>query len=299
MRTRPHMPVFENTKFLLAGRLVGGNHEQITKEIEGAGGQVIKQWAQTDYVISDNLPGSKTALADDFRNKGGQVVSTSWLRLSLEKGVIIDDASSYTDLSVTGPTLSVSQPMSHVPAISCKKRSRDNDDEPRTGGSTSSASHVVDSSTTFDPAKRTRTAAQADPSVGSQQQKKVASDNAPTKLLVEEHVDLGSLDVPLDICYSGHYTDEVLVDDVVWDVTLNHTDIEKNNNKFYVIQLIKSRHGYYCFTRWGRTGGHGQQKMDFCAEMEEGKALFRKKFRDKSKCSFDDVSLLHKLPSLV
>ena len=45
---------------------------------------------------------------------------------------------------------------------------------------------------------------------------------------------------------------------------LNQTNIEdnKNNNKFYVIQVLKADDSYYCWSRWGRvvrsaqTGSH-------------------------------------------
>ena len=42
-----------------------------------------------------------------------------------------------------------------------------------------------------------------------------------------------------------------VVDD--WDCMLNQTNIGQNNNKYYVIQMLKSRGGIYnVWNRWGR-----------------------------------------------
>jgi len=42
-----------------------------------------------------------------------------------------------------------------------------------------------------------------------------------------------------------------VVDD--WDCMLNQTNIGQNNNKYYVIQMLKSRNGTYnVWNRWGR-----------------------------------------------
>jgi len=41
-----------------------------------------------------------------------------------------------------------------------------------------------------------------------------------------------------------------VVDD--YDCMLNQTNIGYNNNKYYVIQVIKSAGHYYTWNRWGR-----------------------------------------------
>jgi hypothetical protein len=60
---------------------------------------------------------------------------------------------------------------------------------------------------------------------------------------------------------------EVIIDNenefngIAWDCKLNFSDLKKNNNKFYVIQLLtdKSKNrDYYLFIRWGRVGYEGQ-----------------------------------------
>ena len=70
---------------------------------------------------------------------------------------------------------------------------------------------------------------------------------------------------------------------------LNQTNIGHNNNKFYIIQLLSSHHGAsHLWTRWGRVGEPGQNAMKYCASMEDGKKEFCKKFKDKTKNSWDD-----------
>jgi len=37
-----------------------------------------------------------------------------------------------------------------------------------------------------------------------------------------------------------------------YDAMLNQTNIGANNNKFYVIQVLKQGSNFYTYTRWGR-----------------------------------------------
>ncbi len=47
-----------------------------------------------------------------------------------------------------------------------------------------------------------------------------------------------------------HLTNAEVYED--YDCMLNQTNVGQNNNKFYVIQLIKLSGCYYVWTRWGR-----------------------------------------------
>ncbi|KAJ3046281.1 Poly [ADP-ribose] polymerase 3 [Rhizophlyctis rosea] len=71
--------------------------------------------------------------------------------------------------------------------------------------------------------------------------------------------------------------------DQIYDVMLNQVNIGQNNNKFYVIQLLL-HHGsqHYTFTRWGRVGENGQQKLQAFPTLDAAKKEFAKKFKDKS-----------------
>lgn len=71
---------------------------------------------------------------------------------------------------------------------------------------------------------------------------------------------------------------------VVYDASLNQTNSGHNNNKYYLIQLIKSPCGkkFQTWTRWGRVGESGQSKMLGDGSLVSALKDFNKKFKDKS-----------------
>jgi len=73
---------------------------------------------------------------------------------------------------------------------------------------------------------------------------------------------------------------------------LNQTNINQNNNKFYVIQLLretpKSSSAFAVFTRWGRVGEAGQQAVAVITSIDKAVNDFKKKFKDKTKNDWDD-----------
>ncbi|MED6279620.1 hypothetical protein CHARACLAT_002662 [Characodon lateralis] len=92
------------------------------------------------------------------------------------------------------------------------------------------------------------------------------------KRKVDEHCNLSS-------------TGEVHED---YDCMLNQTNIGHNNNKFYVIQVIKENNSYYAWNRWGRVGEVGQYKLTPFAKLQLAVKDFEKKFKDKTKNNWDD-----------
>ncbi|KAM0747164.1 PARP-domain-containing protein [Meredithblackwellia eburnea MCA 4105] len=73
---------------------------------------------------------------------------------------------------------------------------------------------------------------------------------------------------------------------IYFDAMLNQTEIGKNANKFYVVQVIQSddAKSWWCFNVWGRVGENGQNKV-FGPFNTSGPAVaeFEKKFKDKTK----------------
>eukprot|EP00054_Salpingoeca_dolichothecata_P038009 m.12638 g.12638 ORF g.12638 m.12638 type:complete len:501 (+) comp8146_c0_seq1:54-1556(+) len=67
-----------------------------------------------------------------------------------------------------------------------------------------------------------------------------------------------------------------------FDCTLNQTNLDTNNNKFYIIQLLKQGSSYQTFTRWGRVGEGGQTAFLAGPDLASAKKAFEKKFRDKT-----------------
>lgn len=61
---------------------------------------------------------------------------------------------------------------------------------------------------------------------------------------------------------------------------LMKADMGKNNNKFYVLQLIEKGGSYYIFTRYGRVGDHGvtdRKLMSLDSAQKEYNKIFRSK----------------------
>ncbi|XP_022047918.2 protein mono-ADP-ribosyltransferase PARP3 [Acanthochromis polyacanthus] len=73
-----------------------------------------------------------------------------------------------------------------------------------------------------------------------------------------------------------------------YDCMLNQTNIGHNNNKFYVIQIIKAKNKYYSWNRWGRVGEVGQSKLNPFDKAENAVKDFEKKFKDKTKNNWSD-----------
>nr|XP_046239788.1 protein mono-ADP-ribosyltransferase PARP3 [Scatophagus argus] len=73
-----------------------------------------------------------------------------------------------------------------------------------------------------------------------------------------------------------------------YDCMLNQTNIGHNNNKFYVVQVIKANNTYYSWNRWGRVGEVGQSKLNKFDKVETAVKDFEKKFKDKTKNNWSD-----------
>ncbi|KAI8926209.1 poly polymerase catalytic domain-containing protein [Entophlyctis helioformis] len=86
--------------------------------------------------------------------------------------------------------------------------------------------------------------------------------------------------------------------DGVFDVMLNQTNISANNNKFYVIQLLKDDSGstHHVWTRWGRVGVSGQTKLSSFGSYAQAFSDFCKKFTDKTKNQWSERANFVKHP---
>lgn len=74
-----------------------------------------------------------------------------------------------------------------------------------------------------------------------------------------------------------------------YDVMLNQTNIQQNNNKFYLMQLLESnaRREYWVWFRWGRVGFKGQTNLAaFGEDLDGALEVFHKKFWDKTHNEF-------------
>ncbi|RVD82557.1 uncharacterized protein DFL_006979 [Arthrobotrys flagrans] len=87
--------------------------------------------------------------------------------------------------------------------------------------------------------------------------------------------------------YSGYkvYEDS---DHVKYDASLNQTNIGNNNNKFYILQLLYKGKSHAVWTRWGRVGEGGQNKLISGLGLDGAIKEFNKKFKDKTGVVWDD-----------
>ncbi|XP_056276582.1 poly [ADP-ribose] polymerase 2 [Pseudoliparis swirei] len=84
----------------------------------------------------------------------------------------------------------------------------------------------------------------------------------------------------------------------VYDVMLNQTNLQFNNNKYYLIQLLQddSSKVYSVWSRWGRVGKVGQSSLTACGgDLLKAKDIFKKKFLDKTKNEWEDRASFEKV----
>ncbi|KAJ8366951.1 hypothetical protein AAFF_G00336400 [Aldrovandia affinis] len=83
----------------------------------------------------------------------------------------------------------------------------------------------------------------------------------------------------------------------IYDVMLNQTNLQYNNNKYYLIQLLQDDNAksYSVWTRWGRVGKVGQHSLVSCgSDLCQAKDVFKKKFFDKTKNEWEGRAAFEK-----
>nr|XP_055057622.1 poly [ADP-ribose] polymerase 2 isoform X2 [Misgurnus anguillicaudatus] len=84
----------------------------------------------------------------------------------------------------------------------------------------------------------------------------------------------------------------------VYDVMLNQTNLQFNNNKYYLIQLLQDDNAkaYSVWMRWGRVGKVGQNSLVSCGgNLAQAKDTFKKKFLDKTKNEWEHRASFEKV----
>lgn len=84
----------------------------------------------------------------------------------------------------------------------------------------------------------------------------------------------------------------------VYDVMLNQTNLQFNNNKYYLIQLLEDdgSKAYSVWMRWGRVGKVGQNSLTACGgDLLKAKDIFKKKFLDKTKNEWEQRDSFEKV----
>ncbi|XP_077381446.1 poly [ADP-ribose] polymerase 2 isoform X2 [Festucalex cinctus] len=84
----------------------------------------------------------------------------------------------------------------------------------------------------------------------------------------------------------------------VYDVMMNQTNLQFNNNKYYLIQLLEDDAAkvFSVWMRWGRVGKVGQSSLTSCGgDLLKAKDIFKKKFLDKTKNEWEHRASFEKV----
>lgn len=75
--------------------------------------------------------------------------------------------------------------------------------------------------------------------------------------------------------------------------TLNYSNVARNNNKFYIIQLLQNENDnqYYIFLRWGRVGRNGQTNLIQFSSLEDGIQFYIDKYQGKKEYGYVEIKL--------
>lgn len=85
--------------------------------------------------------------------------------------------------------------------------------------------------------------------------------------------------------------------EAVYSVVLNQTDIAKNSNKYYKIQLIETDDGTFnVFRAWGRVGYAGQSSLHEFSSIEAATKDFAKAYKEKTKNVWNSGVAFYKVP---
>ena len=81
--------------------------------------------------------------------------------------------------------------------------------------------------------------------------------------------------------------------DKYYAVTLNYTNIQHNNNKFYIIQLLQDKYTkkYGVLYRWGRIGFFGQVNYVTYESFEEAREAFLIKLESKLEYGYIKIKM--------
>jgi poly [ADP-ribose] polymerase len=112
--------------------------------------------------------------------------------------------------------------------------------------------------------------------------KKVKLDPVVDSQQIEKKIVKGKAAVDSEV--AGSQSFRVVQDSsAVYDATLNQSNVDHNNNKFYKCQLIQNEltNQFFLFTRWGRVGQKGQQNLEPQMSLQNGINSFSSKVRSK------------------
>ncbi|KIW27433.1 uncharacterized protein PV07_07170 [Cladophialophora immunda] len=232
---------------------------QLKTDIANCGGSYTTKPDQCTHLITTHAQFEKklNRITQAQKNVDTQVVSYEWLAASLASSAPVDidqyllESSPTNDDGIAnGNGLSPSQKA----ATRSSKRSRKDDDD-------------EDNPIPTKKSRPSKAAGEPTP----------ATTTTPIKVPVDHFV-------PSAPSFTVHVDDS----GVIYDATLNKSDAKVNNNKFYRLQLLRSTSGFYTWTRWGRVGERGQNKMLGDGSLDDALSYFGVKFKEKAGLTWEN-----------
>ena len=112
-----------------------------------------------------------------------------------------------------------------------------------------------------------------------------------TKIISKNGIVVDSL-VPQSQNYHVVQDDSNTYNGEYFSCTLNKSNLERNNNKFYILQLLQSDidNSYNLFIKWGRVGVKGKYKLEKCS-LDYGKKKFMLKYKDKTGRNYKEIKI--------
>ncbi len=112
-----------------------------------------------------------------------------------------------------------------------------------------------------------------------------------TKIISKDGIVVDSL-VPQSQNYHVVPDDSNTYNGEYFSCTLNKSNLERNNNKFYILQLLQSDidNSYNLFIKWGRVGVKGKYKLEKCS-LDYGKKKFMLKYKDKTGRNYKEIKI--------
>ena len=95
-----------------------------------------------------------------------------------------------------------------------------------------------------------------------------------------------------DYFYQKNASQVVTLNGKTYAATLNQSNVQANNNKFYILQILESTAGpknYWFFTRWGRVGVPGQQAAIVCPDIPFAVREYNKKLNSKLSGGYREI----------
>ncbi|XP_007647986.1 poly [ADP-ribose] polymerase 2 isoform X1 [Cricetulus griseus] len=150
----------------------------------------------------------------------------------------------------------------------------------------------------FPPGKKMRTCQRKGPTAGGKDADRTNSQQDTVKALLIK----GKAPVDPECTAKVGKAHVYCEGDDVYDVMLNQTNLQFNNNKYYLIQLLEddAQRNFSVWMRWGRVGKTGQHSLVACSgDVSKAKAIFQRKlhrFLDKTKNHWENRENFEKVP---